>query len=371
MRANPAPRAPSAAASVPLTARSLAAEGELPAHRSALEGVGRDLPAGHEDADGDRQVEPRARLAERGGREVRGEALERKVEAGVQQGGAYPLARLSHRRVGQADERERGQPRPDVDLDGDLPALDALEREGGDAGEHWPKLWGADARLGAIGTGPATIRRARRLRIVTGVTHMSRDLGLACSGMNIGHPDTRIALGGLGERLAREHLERAGYEMVERNFRCGAGELDVVAADARALVFCEVKTRVAGGGRGPGGPTRGHRDGEAPPAAPARPGVAHRSRREPPAQAGDPLRRGRRDGHPAPGVWWRWTTWRTRSRGRAEAACRRSIGTTSGAAAKRRAGRSPPGAPGSNSRRWWRSPTAGGARRLGACSGRG
>ena len=42
--------------------------------------------------------------------------------------------------------------------------------------------------------------------------------------------------------------------MLERNYRCTAGEIDVVAADARALVFCEVKTRVAGGGRGPAGP---------------------------------------------------------------------------------------------------------------------
>ena len=72
--------------------------------------------------------------------------------------------------------------------------------------------------------------------------------------MNLAQPDTRVALGRLGERLAREHLERAGYAIVERNFRCAAGELDLVVADARALVFCEVKTRVAGAGRGSPGP---------------------------------------------------------------------------------------------------------------------
>ena len=63
--------------------------------------------------------------------------------------------------------------------------------------------------------------------------------------------DPRRGLGAFGERLACEHLERAGYEILERNFRCPLGELDLVAASAHALVFCEVKTRVAGGRSGP------------------------------------------------------------------------------------------------------------------------
>ena len=40
------------------------------------------------------------------------------------------------------------------------------------------------------------------------------------------------------------HLEARGFEIVELNFRTRYGELDVVARDPRALVFCEVKTRV-------------------------------------------------------------------------------------------------------------------------------
>jgi putative endonuclease len=63
--------------------------------------------------------------------------------------------------------------------------------------------------------------------------------------------DPRRRLGKTGERLACEHLARAGYDILERNFRCRAGELDIVAADRDALVFCEVKTRVAGGRSGP------------------------------------------------------------------------------------------------------------------------
>jgi len=66
--------------------------------------------------------------------------------------------------------------------------------------------------------------------------------------------DPRRALGELGERFAAEHLERAGYLVLARNFRTRFGELDIVAADDRCLVFCEVKARVAGGRQGPPGP---------------------------------------------------------------------------------------------------------------------
>ena len=66
--------------------------------------------------------------------------------------------------------------------------------------------------------------------------------------------DTRRLLGALGERLAREHLARAGYDLVEANFRCRQGELDLVVANANALVFCEVKTRIAGSRAGPDDP---------------------------------------------------------------------------------------------------------------------
>ena len=69
-------------------------------------------------------------------------------------------------------------------------------------------------------------------------------------------PDLRrIRIGAHGERLAGEHLERAGYTVLERNARCGRlGELDIVARGDRCLVFCEVKTRVEGTSAGPAGP---------------------------------------------------------------------------------------------------------------------
>lgn len=66
--------------------------------------------------------------------------------------------------------------------------------------------------------------------------------------------DRRRDRGAQGEQLAAEHLERRGYEILVRNHRTRHGELDLVAADTRALVFCEVKTRVLGGASGPATP---------------------------------------------------------------------------------------------------------------------
>jgi putative endonuclease len=66
--------------------------------------------------------------------------------------------------------------------------------------------------------------------------------------------DPRRRLGALGEQIARRHLEARGLAVLAANFRTRHGELDIVAADDRVLVFCEVKTRIvrsAGGELGP------------------------------------------------------------------------------------------------------------------------
>ena len=55
--------------------------------------------------------------------------------------------------------------------------------------------------------------------------------------------DGRGQLGRRGEELACERLTSAGLQVVARNWRCRAGEIDVVAAGSNLLVFCEVKTR--------------------------------------------------------------------------------------------------------------------------------
>ncbi len=51
------------------------------------------------------------------------------------------------------------------------------------------------------------------------------------------------AVGRFGEDVAAKHLEAAGLQILARNWRCRDGEVDVVARDAAALVFVEVKTR--------------------------------------------------------------------------------------------------------------------------------
>jgi putative endonuclease len=50
-------------------------------------------------------------------------------------------------------------------------------------------------------------------------------------------------LGRQGEQLAASFLAEAGLTVVDRNWRCTQGEIDIVAIDGRTLVICEVKTR--------------------------------------------------------------------------------------------------------------------------------
>jgi putative endonuclease len=62
-----------------------------------------------------------------------------------------------------------------------------------------------------------------------------------------GPPAPRVrakdALGRFGEDLAVRHLEADGFTVLERNWRCELGEIDVVARDGSVLVVVEVKTR--------------------------------------------------------------------------------------------------------------------------------
>ncbi|MBE0476856.1 MAG: YraN family protein [Coriobacteriia bacterium] len=50
-------------------------------------------------------------------------------------------------------------------------------------------------------------------------------------------------LGRRGEDAAAAFLERRGMRLLERNWRCPVGEVDLVAQDGDTLVLCEVKTR--------------------------------------------------------------------------------------------------------------------------------
>ena len=56
----------------------------------------------------------------------------------------------------------------------------------------------------------------------------------------------KIQTGKEGERIAANFLKKSGYRIIETNFRCAIGEIDIIAWDKNELVFIEVKTRTSG-----------------------------------------------------------------------------------------------------------------------------
>jgi putative endonuclease len=58
-------------------------------------------------------------------------------------------------------------------------------------------------------------------------------------------PDRRKATGARGEAVAARYLREQGYAVVEQNWRCARGEIDIVAREGATLVFVEVRTRTS------------------------------------------------------------------------------------------------------------------------------
>ena len=58
----------------------------------------------------------------------------------------------------------------------------------------------------------------------------------------ITHPKNQ-ALGKQGEAIAVHYLQQRKYTIIEQNFRCKCGELDIIAREGKVTVFVEVKTR--------------------------------------------------------------------------------------------------------------------------------
>ncbi len=57
------------------------------------------------------------------------------------------------------------------------------------------------------------------------------------------HQHRKDVLGRFGESLAVQHLRDDGLTILDRNWRCAIGEIDIVARERNTLVICEVKTR--------------------------------------------------------------------------------------------------------------------------------
>ena len=133
---------------------SAAAIGRMPGHGTDLAAQGQladegdpprtrpELLRAEQDADRHREIERRARFPQVRRREVDRDPSRRMDESGVAQRAANTLACLLERGVGEADDREPGQPRRDVDLDPDQPAVEAVERRGWDDGQHAPQPTG-------------------------------------------------------------------------------------------------------------------------------------------------------------------------------------------------------------------------------------
>jgi len=68
-------------------------------------------------------------------------------------------------------------------------------------------------------------------------------LEISGAGADMQEKNGNSSLGELGESIAVTFLKGAGFSIVERNFTCVCGELDIVARDGRVIVFVEVKCR--------------------------------------------------------------------------------------------------------------------------------
>jgi len=60
-------------------------------------------------------------------------------------------------------------------------------------------------------------------------------------------PSARASLGHFGELAAASYLQRNGFALIARNWRCSSGEIDLVAVRGDQVIFVEVRTRRARG----------------------------------------------------------------------------------------------------------------------------
>lgn len=58
-------------------------------------------------------------------------------------------------------------------------------------------------------------------------------------------PGTTVAKGRRAEALALRHLKRQGLKLIDRNYRCRAGEVDLIMGQSGTLVFVEVRSRAS------------------------------------------------------------------------------------------------------------------------------
>lgn len=107
----------------------------------------------------------------------------------------------------------------------------------------------ADARSGT-GTEPSETARASAAPPPSADAAQPPDGGAAAGAAGrwdgrASRGEANAELGRRGEEAAARFLIRRGYEIVERNWTCAAGEADIIARDGDWIVFVEVKTRTS------------------------------------------------------------------------------------------------------------------------------
>jgi len=60
-------------------------------------------------------------------------------------------------------------------------------------------------------------------------------------------PSKRKEVGAIGEKLAADFLKKHSYKIIQRNFRCRGGEIDIIAQHNDCMVFVEVRTKRGSG----------------------------------------------------------------------------------------------------------------------------
>ena len=129
----------------------------------AIQRLARDLAAGGEDAQGDRQVEAAAVLGQVGRGQVDGDPARRELELRAVDGGAYPVLGFADRRFRQSDDAHRRQATAEVDLDPDFGRVHAHPR----TAVHDRKAHGGGRQCcgglcaGAPGASPDSLARSR------------------------------------------------------------------------------------------------------------------------------------------------------------------------------------------------------------------
>jgi hypothetical protein len=139
-----------------------AVETELAEHPDAVEDAVGELARRRHETERDRELEPRAGLANPAGREVDGDPLLRELELRREQRGPDPFTRLADRGVRQSHDVIAGQTGRHVDLDGHDVTVDTGERGAANRGEHGrpPEKRGEEGRDRGDLDGTSTVPRA-------------------------------------------------------------------------------------------------------------------------------------------------------------------------------------------------------------------